>query len=523
MESLLAKLQLEWLSCSTLLLFLFVFLLVFDMVKFRIPKNFPPGPWSLPFIGDMHRVDTQRIHLQLAQLAEKYGNIYSLRLFGYRVVVLNGYKAFREAMVVNGEDYVDRPIVPLFDDVLQNRGVFFLFMIFYSIAWHLTLSIMCVIRGLLMTNGYLWKKQRRFASHTLKNFGLGKKTLEPSIREEANYLTEAFGQYQGKPFNPRSLITNAVSNIICCLVFGERFQYDDEKYRGIIKMFKDSHAAQESIWIQVYNTVPRLMRLFPGPHQRFFSVVRSIQHFLDKMIQEHRETLDPSSPRDYIDCFLIEMGQNEDKEAGFDLDNLSLAALDLFAAGSDTTTTTLRWALAYMTYYPEVQERVHAEIDAVVGSSRQPSMDDRDNMPYTNAVIHETQRMGNIIPLNAMRMTSKETKLGKYTIPKGTPIMPTLDSVLNDESVWETPHSFNPEHFLDKDGKFRKREAFVPFSAGKRVCLGEQLARMELFLFFTSLMQRFSFSVPNGARPSLDYTLGFVRSPKDQQICAITR
>uniref|UniRef100_A0A3Q0RMW1 Uncharacterized protein n=1 Tax=Amphilophus citrinellus TaxID=61819 RepID=A0A3Q0RMW1_AMPCI len=166
-------------------------------------------------------------------------------------------------------------------------------------------------------------------------------------------------------------------------------------------------------------------------------------------------------------------------------------------------------------------EKVQAEIDAVVGSSRLPSLTDRENMPYTDAVIHEIQRMGNIVPLNVAHVANKDTTVDKYTIPKGTMILPALHSVLNDKTMWETPDSFNPQHFLDQDGKFRRREAFIPFSMGKRSCLGEQLARMELFLFFTSLLQRFSFSAPAGEQPSLEFKLGVTRSPKPYLLCAV--
>ncbi|KAK7888835.1 hypothetical protein WMY93_024395 [Mugilogobius chulae] len=471
-----------------------------DMTFVRSPKpyHYPPGPWPIPFIGDVPRISPSTIDLDFAKLAKKYGNIFSVRLFGGQMVVINGYKLVKEALAVRGDDYADRPTLPMFEDLIGNAG-------------------------LVASNGYLWKQQRRFALHTLRNFGLGKKSLEPAIQQECQYLAEEFAQQKGEPVDPHIFLNKAVSNIISCLVFGERLEYNNKQHQKILLDFKELIQVEGSIWAMIYNAVPWLMRRLPGPHQRIFTLTQNLIDYVQAKVDEHKESHNPSDPRDYIDCFLSEIAEKEDKEAGFDLKNLCLSALDLFFAGTETTTTTMYWALLFMIYHPDIQKKVQAEIDAVVGSSRVPSMQDRDNLHYTNAVIHEVQRMGNIVPINVMHMTTRDTTLENYTIPKGVTVVGNLDSVLNDPAMWESPHTFNPGHFLDENGKFRKRDGFLPFSIGKRVCLGEQLARMELFLFFSGLLQRFTFSAPEGKKPTLEANMSFVRTPKPYRLCAKLR
>lgn len=145
------------------------------------------------------------------------------------------------------------------------------------------------------------------------------------------------------------------------------------------------------------------MKYIPGSHQKVFRNWEKLKLFVSCMIDDHRKDWNPDEPRDFIDAFLKEMTKYPEKTTSFNEENLICSTLDLFFAGTETTSTTLRWALLYMALYPEVQEKVQAEIDRVIGQKRAARLADRESMPYTNAVIHEVQRMGNIIPLNVPR------------------------------------------------------------------------------------------------------------------------
>ncbi|KAJ8388421.1 hypothetical protein AAFF_G00132970 [Aldrovandia affinis] len=322
---------LEWTDVQSLLLFLLVFLLISDHFRRRNPKNFPPGPWALPFLGNVFHLDTKQPHIHFNELVKCYGNVFSLRLGGVNTVVVNGYSLVKEALINQGSTFADRPDCPLNRRINNCQGIGF-------------------------NNGYSWKQQRRFTVSTLRDFGVGKRSLESQILEEIKFLHQAVLEKTGEPFDAHFLVNNAVSNIICSIVFGRRFEYTDERFLLLLK--------------------------------------------------------------------------------------LTSKALRLQG------------------------KKVQAEIDRVIGQSRQPTMADRANMPYTDAVIHEIQRMGNIVPLNVPRATSKDTTLGGYFIPKGTQVIPNLTSVLFDGKEWESPHSFDPGHFLNAQGEFVKMDAFLPFSAG---------------------------------------------------------
>ncbi|XP_067272973.1 cytochrome P450 2J2-like [Pseudorasbora parva] len=479
---------------SWIILF-FVFLLIADIIKNKNPSNFPPGPWPLPFLGTIFtKMDFRTMH----ELAEVYGKVFSLRVGSEKLVIVSGYKMVKEALITHNDSFIDRPHVPLFHKIYKAIG-------------------------LTMSNGYPWKTHRKFAASHLRTFGEERKNLELRIQQESVYLCDAFRTEKG-PFNPMVILNGAVSNTVACLLFGQRFDYHDECYKRILCLDNECVQLAGSPRAQLYNACPWLLEYLPGPHQTIFSNYIEIIDFLKGEISKHRVDWDPLNPRDLIDNYLTEMEKKKsDPEAGFNIESLVITCLDVIEAGTETGATTLRWGLLFMIKFPEIQEKVQAEIDREIGQSRQPCLADRDNMPYTVAVTHEIQRFGDIVPLGFPKQSVKDTTLGGYFIPKGTSITTNLSSVLHDPNEWETPDTFNPGHFLDENGQFRKRDAFMPFSAGKRACVGEQLARNVLFLFFTSLLQQFSISKCPGEEPSLEGELWFTNAPAPFRVCVSSR
>ncbi|KAJ1063835.1 hypothetical protein K5549_009147 [Capra hircus] len=425
---------------------------------------------------------------------------------------------------------------------------------------HVLIVVEATVRyeSLIMSNGHIWKEQRRFSLTALRNFGLGRKSLEEHIQEEVAFLIQAIGEKNGQPFNPHFKINNAVSNIICSIAFGERFDYQDDQFQELLRLLDEVTYLETTLWCQLYNVFPRIMNFLPGPHQRLFSNWEKLKMFVARMIENHKRDWNPDEARDFIDAYLqetekswqngflsnsslaspycdnvnrsIDFSYEEETSlthkgnaaSSFHEENLIYSTLDLFFAGTETTSTTLRWGLLCMALYPEIQEKVQAEIDKVLGKSRPPSTATRESMPYTNAVIHEVQRMGNILPLNVPREVTVDTILAGYHLPKGTMVLTNLTALHRDPAEWATPDTFNPEHFLE-NGQFKKREAFLPFSIGKRMCLGEQLARTELFIFFTSLLQKFTFRPPDNEELSLTFRMGLTLSPVSHRLCAVPR
>ncbi|KAM3870253.1 cytochrome P450 2F3-like [Diretmus argenteus] len=478
---------------SLVLLWVVIFLLLFLFRSHR-GKNFPPGPRPLPVFGNLLQLNLENPLGDLERLAKRYGNVYSFFMGPRPMVFLNGLQAIKEALVVKAADFNGRP-----QDLMVNHAV----------------QRKAHAPGIVLSDyGPGWKEHRRFGLMTLRNFGLGKQSMEERILREIQRIMKPLEESIGKTINPQVLFHNAAYNIICQVLFDTQHDYDDEFMKLFVTIFKETSKIINGPWGMIYDSIP-MVRHLPLPFQKAFKLFKIGQEKCMGLVAEHKKTRVPGKPRHLIDCYLDELDKRGVNGSSFSEDQLASLILDLQFAGTDTTSNGLLTAFLYLMTHPHIQERCQQEIDQVLDGKDQASFEDRHDMPYMQAVIHEIQRIADTVPLSVFHCTTKDTELMGYSIPRGTIVIPNLSSVLCEEGQWKFPHEFNPENFLNDQGEFVKPDAFLPFSAGPRMCLGEALARMELFLIMVTLLRKFQFIWPEDAgQPDYTTMFGTTQSPK---------
>uniref|UniRef100_A0A8C5R9M1 Uncharacterized protein n=1 Tax=Leptobrachium leishanense TaxID=445787 RepID=A0A8C5R9M1_9ANUR len=296
---------------GTVLLVTLISLLVFYVTWGKLGKRrrLPPGPTPLPLLGNLLQVRNGEMAKTLMELSETYGSVYTF-YFGPRpVVVFCGYEAVKEALIDHGEDFTGRGEQPTVDRVFQGYG-------------------------LMASEGERWQQLRRFSLSTLRYFGLGKRSIEERITDEAECLVQELRTYNGQSIDPAILLSKAVSNAISAVVFGKRFEYDDTRFHRMLDIFTETFEHMSSIWGQEKNN--------PG--------------------------------------------------SKFHMRKLLLTLNNLFFAGGETVATTLKHGFLVLLKHQDIQAKLHAEIDRVIGQNRRPTIEDRSKMPYMEAVIHEIQR-----------------------------------------------------------------------------------------------------------------------------------
>ncbi|XP_045592688.1 cytochrome P450 2U1 [Procambarus clarkii] len=466
-------------------------------------RGMPPGPKGLPLVGNLFDLLWEDSITFFSRLAEEHGPLYSVQLGLRRVVVINSSHWLTQAFVRQGDMFNHRP-----------RGT--------------VLSFIMGGKGIADAEDRVWRESRRFTLHVLRDFGMGKSSVEAYVNRELQDFLEATQKKVGKPYNLHHDLATSVLNIVWHMFVGERFPMGDKNLKWIIDSLEMSLTLVEQGGFLNYTPLLQFIGTFIKP--KAFKVGLSVKHRLDyftELIEKHKANLDnPERGFDFIYQFLLEQRrqlQQGNSDTIFTDNQLKWLLSDLFIVGLDTTVTTLRWCFLFLLRHPHLQDALFHEIEANIGTERLPTYEDRLRMPYTEAFMTEVFRFGSITPL-ALHGNPEETTLDGYRIPKRTWIIGNIWGIHWDKKVWSDPENFRPERFLDENGQVIRSEHVLPFSVGRRNCLGESLARIEAFQFLTGMLQRYTFSVPEGlARPSTSFHCGVTLNPHEFEVVLTER
>ncbi|KAF6203468.1 hypothetical protein GE061_001799 [Apolygus lucorum] len=489
------------------LIFALVVLLVRIFISsLKKSKFLPPGPWGLPVFGYLPFIKVP--HVSFKELSAKYGGIFSIQMGHQFVVVLSDYKLIREAF--RRDDFTDRPDTQ-FSSILGKYGI-------------------------INSEGSLWKNQRKFLHDRLRKFGMtysgqAKDQMEARIMKEVEVFLMTLAKDKGAPTDLNPSLGTSISNVICSLLMSVRFTQSDAKFSRFMSLIAEGFRLFGAL--NYANFFP-IMRFFPNAKSIMKKIDQNrseMAEFFQETVDSHRNTFDSGNMRDLVDNYLLEIhdakvgGYAEDLFEGLEHDRQIQQIIgDLFSAGMETIKTTILWTIVYMLHHPEVALKIQKELDTVVGRRRLPLLGDRPNLPYTEATILEVLRISSIVPLGTTHSTSRETELAGFKIPANSHVVPLLHAVHMDPNLWDRPEKFMPERFLNADGKVCKPEFFIPFGVGRRMCLGDVLARMELFEFVASLLHTFNVRTPEGTPlPSLNAMPGVTLTPEDFKVSLTLR
>ncbi|GAB1302504.1 Steroid 17-alpha-hydroxylase/17,20 lyase [Apodemus speciosus] len=349
--------------------------------------------------------------------------------------------------------------------------------------------------------GSSWQLHRKLVLSTFSLFRDDQK-LEKIICQEANSLCDLMLLHNGESIDLSTPIYKSVINIICAICFNNSFEKKDPKLttiqtitEGIVDALDHSSLVDIFPWLTI----------FPNKAMEMIKKYAKIRKdMLVEMFGKCKENFNSESISSLTDI-LIQAKMNADNNnttEGQDPEVLSdrhiLTTLgDIFGAGIETTTSVLKWILAFLVHNPEVRKKIQKEIDQYVGFSRTPTFNDRTHLLMLEATIREVLRIRPVAPMLIPHKANIDSSIGEFTIPKDTHVIVNLWALHHDENEWDQPDRFMPERFLDPTGShlITPSPSYLPFGAGPRSCIGEALARHELFVFVALLLQRFDFDV----------------------------
>ncbi|XP_024010761.1 cytochrome P450 76C2-like [Eutrema salsugineum] len=474
------------------LFFFLCFILSFILIFFttlrsrrssRGASTLPPGPPRLPIIGNIHLVG-KNPHRSFADLSKTYGPVMSLKLGFLNAVVIASPDAAREVLSTHDQILSGR----YFNEAIRSINHHD-----FSVAWlHPSSPRWRLLRKLSVTQ--LFSPQRIEATKALRM---------KKVQELINFMSEASEREEAVDISRVSFVTalNIISNLLFSVDLGN---YDSknssvfqEMVTGVMESIGNPDFANFFPFLRFLDLQGNGKQI-KDCSERLFRVFRE---FYKARIAENSSRADNKdvSRSDFLDA-LIDLSQEED-EAELNIENEHLL-LDLFAAGTDTNSSTVEWAMAELLRNPKTMRKVQNEIDRVIGQNGVVQESDIPLLPYLQAVVKETFRLHPAAPLLLPRRAETNVEILGFLVPKDTQVLVNVWAVGRDPSVWENPTRFEPERFLGKEIDVKGRDyELTPFGAGRRICPGLPLALKTVPLMLASLLYSFDWKLPNGVVP----------------------
>ncbi|KAJ4757244.1 Cytochrome P450 family 71 protein [Rhynchospora pubera] len=448
----------------------------------RSKSKLPPGPWTLPFIGSLHHLATAHLpHHALRELAQFHGPVMLLRAGEIDLVVLSSREAAKEVLKSQDAKLANRPAM---------------------IAANL-LGYGCT--DIVFSNGTYWRQLRRicttelFSSKQVKSFS--------SIRrEEINSLLKSFTSFPDEsPVNLSEMTSELSNHIIIRAAFGGKFKDKGpllEIMSGVLESFSGFNLSDlfpSLSWLD-FNMRRRFVRL----HSKLDLVLEEIlKEHLIKQKQQQNQKGDEVVEYDLVDV-LINVKENGDLEEPITMDTIKSVILDVLFAGTESSATTITWAMAELIRHPEVMAKAQAEL-------RKAATINEKSLDYLKFVIKETLRMHPPGPLLVPRVCHESCQILGYTIPSGSRIIVNAWALGRNPNYWDDPEEFKPERFETSAIDFKGHDfEFLPFGAGRRICPGLEFSVTLVEEALAKILLHFDWELSNGMKPNdLDMTETF--------------
>nr|XP_043635428.1 flavonoid 3'-monooxygenase-like [Erigeron canadensis] len=461
------------------------------------PNRLPPGPTPWPIVGNLPHLKGTIPHHTLAALATKYGPLVHLRLGFVDVVVASSPSVAAQFLKVHDSKFANRPPTAGAKHIAYNYQD----MVFapYGPQWIMFRKI---------CNDHL------FSYKALDDF---RHVRQEEVAILARGLAGAGPSKVelGQPLNMCNANTLA-RMMLHKRVFGDESGGDDPKANELREMVSEVMflAGHFTIgdyiplldWLDLQGIVKKMKKL----HARF-------DKFLDIILDEHKVIASSGRYTDMLSTLIsLKDDTSVDHQRKPSYIEIKALLLNLFIAGTDTTSNTVEWAIAELIRQPDLLKRAQEEMDSVVGQDRLVTEMDLRQLTFLQAVVKEAYRLHPSTPLSVPRMASESCEVDGYYIPRGSTLLVNIWAIGRHPGVWTDPHEFRPTRFLpggEKPGTVVKANDFevLPFGAGRRICAGMSLALRMVPLLIGTLVQAFDWELADGIKPnklSMDEAFG---------------